>query len=145
MMRFQAAAGHPAVDFGGALALFLGRGVEHGETVQRAVFYIERADWQRRARIAAGHDDYPPAHGHVFDGQVEILFAQRFPPHVDGAEFFQRGFEIVGLVVDGHVCADLAAELHFLIAAGGGEDSCADGPGHLHHGRTDAARAAVYE
>ena len=61
------------------------------------------------------------------------------------AEFGKRGFEVAGVIIDRHVGAELAAELHFFVAAGGGDDFSADGPGHLNHGRSDAARAAVDE
>ena len=81
----------------------------------------------------------------MLDGQIEVRLADRFPPHVDGAEFLDRGAQIAALVVDGRRGAELLADLQFLVAAGGGEDSRADGPGHLNDAGADSARAAVNE
>ena len=80
------AAGQPAIDLGGRLALLLGGGVEHGKAVDPGVAGVERPDRQRGLGVAAGHDDDPPAEGQVADGPLEIRFAEVLPPDVDFAE-----------------------------------------------------------
>src|SRR5437763_1544804 len=74
------------------------------------------------------------------NGPIEIRLAQRFPPHVDPLRrvLFDSGVDILALVLDGQIGAQLFAQRDLLLAAGRGNDPRADRLGHLHHGRTDA-------
>ncbi len=56
-----------------------------------------------------------------------------------------RGDEVLGLIVNGDVGAELAAGLAFLRRAGGGDDARAERLGEHDRGGADAGRAAMHQ
>ena len=113
--------------------------------MERATLHVEAPDRKRRTRLASSHDDHPASRGQSADRTIEVRLARRFPPdvHAGGSDFLQLGLDGLRFIVDDLVRAELAAELDFFVAAGGGDDAGADGPGHLNNSRADAATGAI--
>ena len=78
------------------------------------------------------------------DGDLEVGLALGLVPDVDslGSELAEPGGDVVGLVVEREVRAQVAAELDALGAAGRRGDAGPGRLGHLHDHRADAAAAA---
>jgi hypothetical protein len=91
--------------------------VEHDEAVEVAAFDVERADGKRRACVAAGHEDHAATRGQERHGEIEVRFAQRFPPDVNAArsKLFDALGDGIGLVVDGCIGAERACGGDFLL------------------------------
>ena len=71
------------IDVVGALALLLGRGVEHGEAEDRAVPRVKGAERKDRLGGAAGHQDHAAALAEQGDGDLEVRLALGLVPDVD--------------------------------------------------------------
>src|SRR4051812_4175855 len=119
---FQFAVGKPAVDLLGAGSLFLGRSVEHGETMQRTALHVKWADGERRPCISAGHNDHAAACSKARDGPIKIGFSLCLPPDMNAGtdERFYSSRNVVRLVVEDKVCAELLAKFNFFRRTGGG-------------------------
>src|SRR2546425_2805904 len=143
----QFAFGQPAVDIVGCGTLFVRHGVEHGKAVQRATLHIKWADRKDRARVAACHQNHSPPRCEVRDGALEVRLAQGFPPNVHSiwGERFDSCIEVLSLVIDGKVSAELPHTRHLFVAPHGSDDTGAQSLGHLYDHRTNAAAAAIHK
>ncbi|SVB44765.1 uncharacterized protein METZ01_LOCUS197619, partial [marine metagenome] len=118
-VRLQFALGQPAVDILTALALFLGRVIEHGKTVQGAVLHIKRPHRQHRACLTSGHHHHPPAVSEQGQRPFKVCFTACFPKHVysiGGKSHHLRG-DILFLVVDDVIRAQFLCLNHASITA----------------------------
>jgi len=145
--RPQFAFRHPAIDGVGRRALLARAGVEHRQSVQRAVFHIKRPDRERRASLPPGHDDHSAPQRQQRNRPVEVWLAQRFPPDIDAfrREVPDGRHHVLGSVVDGQVSAQIPAGRDFFIRARRGNDARAEDFGHLHHAGAHAASATVHK
>ena len=106
------------------------------EAAQRGAFDVKWADGKRRSRFPSGHDNHAASRRQCAHSQIEVGFAQGFPPHVHSGrrQPFQLRLDILCIVMEDEIGAQLAAQLRFPIASGSGDDPGADGLRHLHHG-----------
>ena len=113
---FKVPSSTQANHLGGAMALFLGRGVEHREAEDRAVPRIEGTQGQGGLGGAAGHQDHPAVLAEQGDGDLEVGLALGLVPDVDSfrGEFAEPRGDVVGLVVESQVGPQFAAELDSL-------------------------------
>src|SRR5260221_10740416 len=119
-------------------------GAGDGEAAAQDVGQVER-----RLRAAEeGDDDDAAVVGEAFQLAVDGVARDHVEDHIDaaaGRRFLYRGDEILDLVVDSAVGAELHAGLAFFRAARRREHLVAEGFHDLDRGDADAGRAALHE